>query len=194
MANKVDAKQLLLYMLYLGVDGTENIPIEGTTRIQKMFFIFEKEILPCLKKKDYEPPEFFAYNYGPYSKSLSDNLRFFVNLGYIQESTLEFTKPDTAVQEEIFDESDWLFEDLDLEKEKEPVREYAYTLTNLGINYVEQNLLNLYSDEDKKVLQEFKNKVISMPLSGIIDYVYHKYKDMTTKSLIRDRVLGDSNE
>lgn len=188
---KIDSKQLLLYMLYLGFDNQENVPIDGTTRIQKMFFIFEKEILPCLKNKTYDSPAFFAYNYGPYSKDISENIRFFHNIKFIDETVLDYDKPQKAVEEEIYDESDWLFDDINSVNENESIKEYSYFLTQIGLKYVKENLLNLYDSEDKKLLQQFKKKICSMPLSGIIDYVYHKYEDMTEKSLIRDKVLGE---
>lgn len=186
---KVSAKDLLLYLLYLG-DNKVNTPIEGTTRIQKMFFLFEKEILPHLKKKDYDPPEFFAYNYGPYSSKLTENIDFFINMGFVSEKELDYVKPPKAIEEETYGEADWLFGEMEKsDTDEQQVKEHIYALTPQGVEYVRSHLLDLYDQEDAAYLKQFKNKICSMPLNGIIDYVYHKYEEMTFNSLIKDKVF-----
>ena len=66
---KLTGADALLLLLFLD----DKKPIDGAIRLTKMMFLFEKEIAPILKKNGIEldnPPVFFAYNYGPFSKDV----------------------------------------------------------------------------------------------------------------------------
>ena len=77
---KLKGKDILLLILYAkGTSGKIAEPILGTTRLTKSMFLFEEEfkskfISDTLTIEDM--PEFIAWNYGPWSKELIDNIEF----------------------------------------------------------------------------------------------------------------------
>ena len=82
---KLIGADYLLLLLYLN----EKEPIKGAVRLTKMMFLFEKQIAPVLKEKGLESdklPEFFAYNYGPFSKDIYQQLDLFKSINFIEES------------------------------------------------------------------------------------------------------------
>ena len=70
----------LLLLLYADAQS----PLLGRTRLQKIAFLFEKEILKQYRfDKEFEVSEvmeFKPYNYGPFSKKVFDFIVFFENL------------------------------------------------------------------------------------------------------------------
>ena len=73
----------LLLLLFLD----NQTPIDGAVRLTKMMFLFENEIAPVLKTKNIELdnlPEFFAYNYGPFSKDIYEQLELFSSIKFIK--------------------------------------------------------------------------------------------------------------
>ena len=85
MDNKLNGADYLLLKFYLP-DGNCK-PIEGKTRITKMMFLFNKEIYPKLNSKDITVedllPTFDAYNYGPFSRDVHEQLYLFCNIGFL---------------------------------------------------------------------------------------------------------------
>ena len=81
---ELNGKDLLLTLLYLpGKTNQINEKIIGRTRITKMIFLFEKELYKNFDNiKEDNLPDFFAYDYGPFSKELLDDIRFFKMIGY----------------------------------------------------------------------------------------------------------------
>ena len=68
---------------------------------------------------------------------------------------------------------------------------YKYSLLKTGENYVVDNILPSVSDEQKALLETFKKKITSIYPKQLLKYVYSKYPDYTTKSLIKNEVLDD---
>jgi len=160
IVNAINAKKIILILLYLPKENTERFII-GRTRITKTLFLFEKEIKSKLGIEIDEDslPEFFAYDYGPYSADLFDNLNFFRQAGFIN-----------------FENED------DAENTK-------YKLTDKGINWVEKNLLNEIDTVSLELLTKFKKKMSELSLNDILNYVYNKYPKYAKKSKIKDRYL-----
>lgn len=180
----------LLLMLYL----EQQTPIFGAIRLTKMMFIFDKEISKRLKRSgiDYtNPPDFFAYNYGPFSKEVYEQVELFRGIGFI-------TVEDINANEEMAEVDDWEeapFIDEMVAQEKDHLNKngkyYKYTLTPLGREYVDANIITLLTQEQIAFLSEFKRKIVQLSPKAILKYVYTKYPDYTSKSLIKDEVLGD---
>lgn len=88
--NKITGADALLLMLYLDNQSS----IDGAIRLTKMMFLFDKEIVPFLNKNglDIENlPEFFAYNYGPFSKDVYEQLDLFSSIKFIKIDNLKST-------------------------------------------------------------------------------------------------------
>ncbi|MDT2567170.1 hypothetical protein [Enterococcus avium] len=193
-----------LLLLFYVKGKTPNIlePIEGRTRITKMMFLFQMEWLKKIEFKknlDIDQLQFFeAYNYGPFSSDVHDELDLFISIGFLREQVKKVKRnalPDyDYVQKVDTDNSEGYDEWIDLESSYEIS---TYTLTNLGKKYVEEELLPQLGFEKEFILSELsklKEQMNSNSLNDILSYVYNKYPDFAEKSKIREQVLknGDS--
>lgn len=190
---ELNAKDLLLVLLYLpGVTSEINEPITGRTRITKMFFLFEKEIYKKFDNIEItNMPEFFAYNYGPFSKDLLDDIRFFCNIGFINEEPLDNDMTEPEMEEYCFEV---ISDDIGYDEDTDTCnigiqKEVKYTLTKKGERYVRENLIDKFSNEQIELLSKFKCKINELPLDAILEYIYIKYPDSTEKSKIKEKYL-----
>lgn len=99
--SKMTGADYLLLLLYLDNCSA----INGAIRITKMMFLFNMEIAPVLKKKgvsirDEDLPKFSAYNYGPFSKDVYEQVELFQSIGFIKVKNLYAT-------EEMSEVDDW---------------------------------------------------------------------------------------
>jgi len=191
---KLNGADYLLLLLYL--DNQK--PIKGAIRLTKMMFLLENEILPELKKKGLDAekmPGFLAYNFGPFSKELYEQIDFFANIKFIEAIDIKAT-------EEMGEVDDWngeWFNNAD-----EPVdlgisidsKYMQYTLLPLGKAYVEKKILatTLLTDEQRKILEVFKSKIVKTSAKDILRYVYTKYPASAVNSLIKKDIIGDGDE
>lgn len=191
------AKDLLLTLLYLpGISDEYNESINGRTRITKMFYLFDKEIVKYFNNFNIiNMPEFFAFNYGPFSKELLDDIGFFNAIGFIKEKVLNQQMSKLEVEEYCYDKYDDISYDNLTDENMEKVckdnspLETAYSLTDKGIDYVKENILNNFTDEQIKLLIKFKSKINALSLDAILEYVYNKYPESAEKSIIKDKYL-----
>lgn len=192
MANKLKAKDILLLLLYLpGRTETINEPIVGRTRITKMMFLFERELYKQFKNISLESlPEFFAYNYGPFSKDLLDDLRFFKMIKFIEDQELNESLTEAEAGEYLYDiEEDYEYPtELNLYDVESPTQT-QYKLTEKGMKYVNDKIIKSFDPEQIEILELFKTKINSLSLDQLLYYVYNKYPDMTTNSLIKDKYV-----
>lgn len=189
-------KDFLLLLLYSpGLTGELNESVSGRTRLTKLLFLFKKEALQKFKKgteiNEDNFYEFFAWNFGPFSKDVYDDLQFFKIRNFIESrKTGNDTDP-----EEI---EEWLAwnnpEGNDVDEDDVEVDEYSeeeFFLTAKGIDFT-RPLYESLSDEQRVMLREFKSRLSKAPLRAILKYVYSKYDDFITKSVIKNRVLGQN--
>jgi hypothetical protein len=189
---KLKGKDILLMLLYLpGVTNKKNEPITGRTRITKMMFLFEKEIYKNFDNiSEKSLPEFFAYDYGPFSKDLLDDIRFFIMINFVSERSSNTEMSEAAIHEFVYDIEDDIGygDEVDVLNLDIPA-EFSYSLTDKGKKYVEENLIDQFSDEQINLLTQFKRKINMLSLDAILDYVYNKYPEGAEKSKIRDRYI-----
>lgn len=193
---ELKAKDLLLTLLYLpGVNNEYNEPITGRTRITKMFYLFDKEIVKYFENFNIiNMPEFFAFNYGPFSKELLDDVGFFTAIGFINEKTLNREMTEAEAEEYCFDKYDDISYDDNVEEKKracasEKPLEISYSLTDKGMQFVKVNVINYFTDEQIELLSKFKSKINGLPLDAILEYVYNKYPESAEKSKIKDKYI-----
>lgn len=190
--NKLTGADYLLLLLYL--DNCS--PINGAIRVTKMMFLFNKEIAPLLRKagatiNEEDLPDFLAYNYGPFSKDVYEQLELFQSIGFVKSKNL-------YASEEMSEVDDW--EENAFETEfSEGASKYSnnqdgrfmqYKLLSLGKKYVETEILPNQEKAQLDILIAFKQRIVSLSPKMILRYVYTKYPEMTEKSLIKDEVLG----
>lgn len=190
---KLKSKDLLLLLLYVpGPLGQYGEPIRGRTLLQKMVFLFEEEVYPRFKgdlpmsKEDL--PQFEAYKYGPFSKSLFDDIDFLRTLGFIQAS------PNGEVTAEDSTEYEKWEEEADLESEPDALQlddddQEEFRITGIGGRFVRERLLAVLSENQLTALSVLKSNCISSGLQKVLNYVYTRYPGFAAVSEIRDRVL-----
>ena len=189
--SKLTGADYLLLLLYLD----NCTAIKGAIRITKMMFIFNKEIAPILRKKgasicEEDLPKFSAYNYGPFSKDVYEQLELFQSIGFIKAKNL-------YAGEEMSEVDDW--EESAFETDfSEGTLEYTnsqdgkfmqYRLLSLGKKYVESEVLPQFTQDQLSVLSAYKQRIVCTSPKMILKYVYTKYPEMTENSLIKDEVL-----
>lgn len=185
-------KDILLLILFSpGLSDSINEPVRGRTRIVKMLFLFQEEALTHFRRETDINEEnfykFFAWNFGPFSRDIYDDLTFFILRGFITSSeTNEEGLPESAAEWE-----EWITSS-GLESETDEVREYVeeeFSLTDKGLEFTKE-LYESLSNSQKRLLKEFKARTSTMPLRALLRYVYEKYPEMTEKSKIRESLIG----
>ncbi len=190
-AERMTGADYLLLFLYL--NGKE--AIKSAVRLTKLMFLFEKEVVPILRDKgatidDSSLPRFFAYDYGPFSKDVYEQVELFQSIGFVQVTDLKVT-------EELSEVDDWVepaflneMESQDYEKCRDG-RFMQYELLPQGERYVDERIKGHVSTDCMDILSKFKTKIIRTPITAILRYVYTTYPGMTEKSLIKNQVLGN---
>ena len=189
MASKLLGSDYLLLLLYIN----EKEPIKGSVRLMKMMFLFNEQIAPALKRKGLDSeklPEFMAYNYGPFSKDLYEQVDLFTGIGFMQvrdlNETEEMSGVDNIIEKEFVDEC---YEDDEETKSENSYREYY--ITDIGSGFVESELLGKLTSSQLGLLRQYKKKITEMTMKQLLHYVYTRYPQYAEKSLIKDEVLGN---
>lgn len=195
---KINGKDILLLLLYFpGKTNKTSEGIIGATRLMKAMFLFEHEFKKDFSSEVENFPEFMAWKFGPWSDQVMDDIEFFKGIKFIiEESQPKNQDILTAEEEEL---SKWKAEllesaDSNVESDSDFYQPKKIHLTQTGKDYVEENLLPKLSENQKKIIANFKTKISSLSLFSILSYVYKKYsktnKDWTINSVIRKDILN----
>lgn len=181
MAGIDNRKDILLLLLYMpGEKGEIAEPISGRTRLMKLLFLLQRDkgIDKALNIKNYYQYE--AYDYGPFSKDVFEDLQFLRNVGLIETNS----EDKRSVIEEWEDYLLTLESALESEGDDfEPTYlEESFTLTNKGIEFVEERLLPNLDEEIKGRINSVKEIEGALSLTSLLRYVYNKYPDSAEKS------------
>ena len=201
--NKLTGADYLLLLFYVnGVTKDKCEPIEGRTRITKMMFLFQKEWFDRIHLSEISNAEqlqlFEAYNYGPFSNDVHEQLDLFTSIGFLNENRKKIKTNkdidfDFALKSDYDNseglDSDWLDSD-------DGYIMTSYVLTELGANYVEQEIIPQLGFHKKNVLTnltQLKEQMNSTSLNNILSYVYSKYPEFAKKSKIKEKVLRNGS-
>jgi hypothetical protein len=184
---KLTGKRLLLLLLYAPIDtDLFNAPITGRTRLMKMVFLFEKEVLSRFREDpevdEADLPVFKPWRYGPFSAQVLNDLEFLVNRGFI---CLE--RGENASSEELDEITYWL--DEYGETIVGEFNQESFTLCDSKGSMRAKSLWGEISASQRALLSEFKRRFSRVSLDRILDYVYNTYTDYTDESLIKDRYV-----
>jgi uncharacterized protein len=192
---KIDnRKDLLLLLLYSPGSGNEpNEPISGRTRLLKLVFLFQKELMPRLKKDIAIPEgcwyEFFPWNFGPFSAAVYDDLNFFQLRGFIQTDSGQ--NEEDVAEEDVAEWEKWE-ESNNLDAPADETFGYLdqqFKLTDKGCDFAKLLFANLTANQ-AQLIKDFKRRLVKAPLRSILRYVYTTYPEQTSRSQIREKVLG----
>lgn len=161
---------LLLLMSALSACGTKQ-RVAGITRLEKMMFLLQKETAFSGKlqnKFNFEP-----WKFGPFSREIYEDLDLLVCLGLVEAEVqelpgyAEYTEEDRLIESEV----------------DEPVVQKVFTLTDRGCRVAEK-LKAAISDKDWAEIGQLKKRFERVPLTRLIQYVYQKYPETTSKSVL----------
>lgn len=168
---KLDREDILLLLLSALSGGEAKQRIAGITRLEKMIFLLQKETKFSGKiesKFSFEP-----WKFGPFSREIYEDLDLLASLGLVdteeQElpSYAEYTEEDSLVEAEAY----------------EPVVQKIFSLTDRGAKVAEK-LKDAISRSDWAEVEQLNRRFEKVPLTRLIQYVYHKYPETTSKSVL----------
>jgi len=175
-------------LLYAPGEGGENEAIRGVTKLVKLLFLLDKEggfgKYLSLSEDPEEPEgyEFEAYNFGPYSDEIYEDIEMLK-----EENLLDVVRERYNYYAEAADRHESISR-ADLEDSTEADVE-IFSLSSNGEKIGKLIFENELSEEERNKLVEIKKKYNSIPLHKLLKYVYEKYPEVTTESLIKDKVL-----
>jgi uncharacterized protein len=187
-------RDILLLLLYSpGKTAQVNEPIVGRTRLVKLLFLFKKEALPHFQRgtdiNEENFYQFFAWNFGPFSTQVYDDITFFVLRGFIESSAVEEEPlPESAAEWDEWQSQSGTKQTPD---EFTAYEEEKFLLTDRGLKFT-RAMYDVLSPSQRQLLQEFKARLGQAPLRAILKYVYTTYPETTDKSQIKGEVLGHS--
>ena len=148
MEERLNRMDLLLLLLFAdGVEGAENEPVKGKTRLQKELFISQKMLKDHKVSKPYS---FRPYRYGPYCKDIY--------------SDIEWLKNEKIMQEELrMDSYGGILR--------------VFSLTSRGIQEVREMLKNPPINEQYQMLREVKRRFNGMSVVNLVEYTHSEYSD-----------------
>jgi len=148
----MDKKQaLLLSLLAADEDGT----ISGRTRLQKLLF---------LAQEDFSEPldtgyEFYAYDYGPFSKELLDDIESLERDGLVSERNIDLGHGE----------------------------KYIYEIEPDGQAALERFLEGLTEPERAEIIDRaelVESNFNGIALSRLLEFVYNQYESYTEESVL----------
>jgi uncharacterized protein YwgA len=164
--------------------------IVGTTRLQKLLFLLEKEggVDPKLTQFNFVP-----YKFGPASKRLYDDLEFLTGLGLIERSDhkpFEIEKGpediDAISADDLLSEREESDDPRSLEQI--PADSTVYRIAEKGLEHLRTN--QLVNSDQFRAAEKVKRKFSRYSLTELLRYVYSKYPDYTVESEIKERFNG----
>lgn len=178
-----DAADLLLVLLYApGKTGSFGEPVEGTTRLQKLFFLLREGEGPGSLVEEAKEFDFSPYKMGPYSVALRDTVEDLKAAGIIEGERLSYYLPDDSDQQQsnrVGGEEG--------ESEREVIS-YRYRLSeDLGMK-IGADLWSTLDGSLQKDLTEFKEFFNSISLRQLLVFTYEKFPDYTVRSTIKDKL------
>lgn len=176
------ALDILIVLLYSeDSEGNFNEPIDGITRLDKiMFLLSETQEFQKIIEKGYK---FEADNFGPFAPELFDDIAALKQENIISVISSRIPKDKIETIDEVYVSNDG--------EENKSWKDYTidrYTLTNEGMS-IGRLIYNGLSINEKNKLKEIKRIFNKMELSNLLNYVYTRYPETTSKSKIKNKIL-----
>jgi hypothetical protein len=180
------ALDLMLALLVApGNSGKENEPIRDSTRLVKLVFLLIKEGGFGRFDEEFGFKKNYAHDFGPWSGQVYDFVETLKQIDFLKTEDTAKEEPEEGV-----DDAEWAKQFPD-----QPIRRngtiVVFRLTDKGMNVAKKVFETLPKDEKDRIIH-IKTKFNSMPLADLLGYVYRKYPEGTTRSKIKEKVLGRS--
>lgn len=163
--------------------------------MQKMVFLFEKEMYPRVGWNmliaEEGLPGFIPYDFGPFSREAFDDLEFLAGIGFVDvEPSSEQVEWGEAAEYWLWQEmtglEDGFAPDAVMLFEKK-----AYGLSKLGRDFVEKKLWPALSERQKESIARLKLNCTKASLRTILCYICEKYPETVRSSQIREQILSN---
>ena len=159
--HKLKAKQFLPLALLAASDGE----VRGKTRLQKLAFLTEQELI----EHGIDPHEFVPYDYGPFSKDLMEDVETLESEGLVKINVRQTFGGDDRYDYRLTKHGREAYEENDPDYDWETVDDVT-------------------DGEDRFVcIDHFARDVVrdfgEMPLSNLIDHVYTEHPDYAQNSV-----------
>jgi hypothetical protein len=174
---QIDPEDVVLLLLEANERVLRRAELAGITRLEKLLFLLEKETrfegIATLFV-------FKPHNFGPFSKEVYESVDFLESCRLVRVRE----KAHSTIYTRL-DEAKLLSEISELDEEPEEagfVKERIFALTDDG-RKVANKLRDMVGGEDAAAVDGIVQRYGLLPLSQLIRYVYHQYKDMTVNSI-----------
>jgi uncharacterized protein YwgA len=148
MEERLNRMDLLLLLLFAdGIDGRENEPIEGKTRLQKELFLSQKMLKDHKISKPYS---FRPYHYGPYCKDIYSDIEWLKNEGIIAEELRSDTYGGIL---------------------------RIFRLSPQGMKEVREMLKNPIVREQYRMIREVKKRFNAISVVDLVEFTHREYSD-----------------
>ena len=190
----IDRRSLILLMIGAGAEGKTTSGIGGITRLQKLLYLLEKEEALTPKEDGFE---FAAYNYGPYSARLYDDLECLENLGLIQCEVAADATEAEAAEVDLLDFDELMGDGAESTGDgfadgmggPDALEERRFIITREGAERITALMESGDYEPVINGIRRVKRKFGNYSLSDLLHYVYKKFPDMTVESEIKEKVL-----
>jgi len=176
-----NSMDLLLVLLYSPGEETVAEPIDGITRLQKLYFLLKKgegpETLVQLAR-DYS---FKPYKMGPFSEDILHDIDELIAADMIQTEKLTY---------HLTDDNDFNYEERSNYEEytdEQKIVSKRFKLTEKG-EKIGKELWDKLEKEQQQSLIEFKSFFNSLSLRQLLVFVYDNFPEYTEESVIKDRL------
>jgi len=157
--------------------------VRGVTKVQKILYLMEKEteFYEAYKDKLTDELDFKAYNMGPFSENVYDELEFLINIGALEKDSMELDAADSYEVKSFEEREEALGASNELSNK-------VFKITDKG-DKIGEKLVQVLEDEYVEEIKELTRKYNKKSLSNVLEYVYTAYPDSARNSKIRDEVL-----
>ena len=186
VSNPIEIDDAIVLLLGTDVPGSRGGEIKGITRLEKLVFLLERET--SSKEWLSEDAAFEPYNFGPFSQRVYEAVDLLAAAQLIEDSSSP--APDDADSWESRDRIGLDEGAMGKTQVRDPYTTRDFLLTERGWKYFHA-LESELKPESVDELRQFKRRFAPVPLRQLIRYVYQRYEEFTTKSHIRDEVLGE---
>ncbi|BBH16802.1 hypothetical protein Back2_10890 [Nocardioides baekrokdamisoli] len=182
MSNKPEMGIDDAIVLLLGAPGSPgSVPgrLNGITRLEKLVFLLEKETQApewLTEEANFEP-----YNFGPFSAEVYKAVDMLSAAKLVVDSGSK-----AASDEDTWEQRNMIGGEL---AGDDPYATRDFELTDRGWRYFHALAAEL-PDGAIEDVAGLKQRFARLPLRQLVRYVYQRYEDYTTKSIIRDDILG----
>lgn len=179
MPSKFEIDDAIVLLLGAQVPGARPGEIRGVTRLEKLIFLLERETQA--KQWLTEDARFEAYNFGPFSQKVYQSVDMLSAAGIVLDS-----------ESPAEDDVDTWERRTNISDVRDPYTTRDFQLTERGWRYYEA-LASELPPPALREIADFKRQFALVPLRQLIRYVYTKYESFTTRSKIRDDILGSKS-